>query len=75
MRETAWLQLSTNCTFLGEQKILFVGENFVQINEFNLKYFRKSVPKISFRIRNANFWFIGANINVAEIGSRTFRPD
>ena len=44
-----------------ELVILFAGENFVRINEFNFTYFRKSVPKISFRIRNANFRFIEAN--------------
>ena len=45
----------------GKQEILFAGENFVPINESNFTYFWKSVPKISFQIRNANFWFIGAN--------------
>ena len=44
------------------EDFFFACENFVRINESNFTYFRKSVPKISFRIRNANFRFIGANL-------------
>ena len=49
-------------------------EDFVWINEFNFTYFLKSVPKISFR-SGTRISRLSEQINVAEIGSRTFCPD